>query len=793
MKKILVLFFAIMSLFKKFLIKNKLLIPVLIGIIFPLSRLVSESPNIIFILADDWGWTDWEMNGDPKGSTFYETPNLNNLAQQGINFTQAYATPLCSPSRAALMTGKYPGARLHLHKAITGGSVSNPTLPAACETSNKTCYPENRNHLPLNEITIAEELKRFGYNTHHFGKWHLGNSNYYPIKQGFNSQFAVGGAGPGRGGYFAPYEGLSNIPQGPNGEYLAERLTDEVCKKIEQLKNDRFFIYFSHYNVHAPYQGKSNLVKKYEAKAKPNNRHRHPVMAAMIESLDTSIGQVMAKLDQLKIADKTMLIVMGDNGGIHWANDKNNKYKNINITSNAPLQAGKCCFYEGGVRVPLIIKYPEMISPGRIENTPVHLVDFYPTLVDLANGTISENKDVVDGVSLIPLLNQSAPLEDRPIFCHFPRKKQLGAPVGGSYVRKGDYKLCRLYGLNNDASDAYELYNIAADPGEKNNIISKHPELAESMIIMLSHWLDETGALVPHPNPKWNNARIPVADAGPDQTVNDSDNNGSETINLNGKGSKDLNGNITSYTWTKDGTQVAAGAAPSITLPVGVHTIKLTVKDNQNLKAFDYVKITIEGEGSLINPIADAGPSTRVVYDHGNDGKEIVTLDGSGSYDPDGQIVKYIWKEGSNIIATGMIADVLLYAQVFYYITLEVTDNDNLTGSEEVIILVSAGSDDDDDDDDDDNNDDDVVQLFSKTKYKGKKVIFNPGKYDKAAIVSAGMKNNDAESIKVLPGYKVSLYDGNNFNGYSQIITNDKKNLGKKMKNKVSSMIIEKN
>ena len=487
---------------------QKNLTRVLIALLLVISmhiKLKAESPNIIFILADDWGWTDWERNGHEYGSTFYETPHLNQLAQEGMMFEQAYAHPLCSPSRAALMSGKYPGARFQMHQAITGSSVSDPTLPASCGVNSKTCFPESRNNLPLNEITIAEELKAAGYKTFQFGKWHLGNANYYPAKQGFNAQFAVGGAGPGSGGYFAPYDGLDDIPQGPNGEYICERLSDEVCSKLEQVKDEKFFIYLAHFNVHSPYQSKAELEAYYKTKAAadPNNPQHHPHMGAMIASLDSSIGQINAKLNELGLAENTILIVMGDNGGIHWNNDKDPNYLTVPITSNAPLRAGKSCFYEGGVRVPLIIKYPALIDSNVVENTPVHLVDFYPTLLELAGTTVSAQKDVVDGVSILPLLSNSGKLEERPIFCHFPRAKQIGADVGGSYVRMGDYKLCRLYGLNADATDAFELYNIPLDPGEKYDSSALYPVLVDSLKTMLQVWLDETGALVPHPNPNW--------------------------------------------------------------------------------------------------------------------------------------------------------------------------------------------------------------------------------------------------------------------------------------------------
>jgi arylsulfatase A len=473
------------------------------GCMIPGSLLYSqEKPNIIFIMADDWGWTDWQMNGDPNGSTFYETPNLNKLAQQGVYFSQAYAMPLCSPSRASLMTGKYSGARLQLHQAITGASVNEPTIPARANANVKTLFPESRSHLPLAEITIAEELKRAGYTTCHFGKWHLGNSAYYPVRQGFDFQFAVGGAGPGSGGYFAPYAGLSDIDKGEEGEYIAERLTREVCAKIEEVKDKPFFIYLAHYNVHSPYEGKVELVEKYAAKAAadPKNRHGHPVMGAMIESLDVSVGAIMLKLKELKLEKNTLVIVMGDNGGVDWNNDKN---YNIPITSNYPLRGGKACFYEGGVRVPLIIRYPKLTKPGMEVKTPVHMVDFYPTLLEIAGINPSSKKDVMDGVSILPLLKKKGVLAGRPLFCHFPRTKQLCADTGGSFIRQGDYKLYRLYGASSDGSDAYELYNLDEDLSETNNLATKMPDKVALMAKQLDDWLIKTGALVPVANPLW--------------------------------------------------------------------------------------------------------------------------------------------------------------------------------------------------------------------------------------------------------------------------------------------------
>ena len=482
---------------------NKII--VLLLFIFSINPIVKseipDNPNVIIILADDYGWTDWEGGG----STFYETPNLNAFKDDGMYFSQAYAHPLCSPSRSALMSGKYPGARIHMHQAITGGSVANPKVPATSGANNKVCWPDSRNHMPLDEITIAEELKKEGYTTIQLGKWHVGNSAYYPTKQGFDIERAVGGAGPGSGGYIAPFT-LDNFPAYENGDYLTDKLTDVACEYIEQYQDEPFFMYFAHYAVHAPYEGKPELVSKYDAKMQDHlsNRHRHPEMAAMIESLDESVGRIIAKTEEVGIDSNTLIILMGDNGGIHWANDRN-EYSDIVVTSNFPLRAGKACFYEGGVRVPMLAKFPGVIPTSIEQTTPVHIVDFYPTILDFVGSSVSAEKDILDGVSIKSLLTNAGNIDERPIFCHFPRKKQIGAPVGGSYVRSGNYKLCMFWGDTPSGNNRYELYDLTTDIGENNNIAAANPEIVAELSALLNDWILETGALRPHRNPNHTN------------------------------------------------------------------------------------------------------------------------------------------------------------------------------------------------------------------------------------------------------------------------------------------------
>ena len=458
-----------------------------------------KPPNIMFFLIDDMGWMDSEV----YGSTYYESPSQQRLAREGMMFTQAYVQPLCSPTRAAIMSGQYPGARLHMHKAITRGSRPNPKVPDSAGSRFKMCWPESRSNLPLNTRTIAEELKDAGYQTWFLGKWHLGNARYYPKKQGFDLNIAVGGAGPA-GGYFAPWR-IPEIDPGKNGEYICERLTKEACSLLETKgKSDKpFFMYFCHFNVHSPYQAKPELIAQYENKAPGKNGQRHPIMGGMLHAMDDSVGTVLRKLDELGLAEETIVIFLSDNGGVHWANDKSPKYKGLPITSNAPLRGGKCCFYEGGVRVPMIVRWPGKVEAGSRCGTPVHAVDIYPTLAELA-GAKPPGEKVLDGESIVPLLTGTGSLKREALYCHFPRSSTTAGTVGGSFVRKGDYKLIRLWGEGTaNTEHAYELYNLRNDLSESNNLAKKMPEKVKAMSAMLDKWLTETSALIPKPNPNY--------------------------------------------------------------------------------------------------------------------------------------------------------------------------------------------------------------------------------------------------------------------------------------------------
>ena len=426
--------------------------------------------NVVFILVDDLGWTDLGC----QGSKFYETPNIDYLAREGMRFTQAYAAcTVCSPTRAALMTGKYP-ARLHLTDWIAGH-----IRPKA-----KLKVPDWQMHLPLEERTIAEAFQAAGYATASIGKWHLGGPEFYPEHQGFDVN--LGGCERGQPpSYFSPY-GIPTLTDGPKGEFLSDRLTDETLKFIERNQARPFFIYLPHYAVHTPLMGKPEVIAKYRRKADPRNPQHNPTYAALVESVDDSIGRLLKKLADLKLSGRTVIIFMSDNGGLVLRE----------ITSNRPLRAGKGSAYEGGVRVPLLVKWPGVTPAGSTCDTAVITSDFPPTLMEIA-GLKPAPDQVMDGESLVPLLQQTGGLRRDAIYWHYPHYHPGGA-TPYSALRQGDWKLIEFF-----EDDHVELYNLREDIGERNDLAAKFPDRADTLRQKLHAWRAQVGAQMPTPNPNY--------------------------------------------------------------------------------------------------------------------------------------------------------------------------------------------------------------------------------------------------------------------------------------------------
>lgn len=446
-----------------------------------MAAAATRAPNIVFFLIDDWGWTD----GSAFGSKFYETPHMERLAAEGMKFNQAYsACTVCSPTRAALLTGKYP-ARLHLTDWVAGHN-----RPYA-----KLKIPVWTQQLPLEEVTLAEELKTRGYATALVGKWHLGGEAFYPERQGFDVN--IGGWSKGApGAYFPPY-GVKGLEEALEGEFLSDRLTRDAITFIEQNKERPFFLYFPHYGVHQPIAGKPEVIEKYKKKlAAGNYTQTNAVYAALVESIDDSMGAVMKKLAELKLDENTIIVLTGDNGGL--SGTFNGKVWRQGPTRNEPLRLGKGSAYEGGVRVPLIVKWPGVAKTGSVNEVPVTTVDYFPTLVEAATGAPAKG---VDGESLVALLKGGQKLQREAIYWHYPHYHPGGATPYSS-VREGDWTLIHFF-----EDERVELYNLKDDVGQKNDLATANPAKTAELRAKLAAWWKSVGAQMPTKNPAYDPAR----------------------------------------------------------------------------------------------------------------------------------------------------------------------------------------------------------------------------------------------------------------------------------------------
>jgi arylsulfatase A-like enzyme len=429
-------------------------------------------PNFVFLLVDDLGWSDLSC----FGNTFHETPNADRLAATGMRFTSAYAAcAVCSPTRASIQTGKYP-VRLGITDWIPGERHRNKPLVTQF----------TKTELPRSEKTIAEALGEQGYQTAFLGKWHLGGAEFYPEHHGFDVNVAGNHKGHPHDGYFSPYN-LENLKDGPPGEYLTDRLTDEAVRlldRFQQQPDKPFLLFMSYYTVHTPIQAKPALRERYAKKRDemPDPHWKNAAYAGMVESLDESVGRILDQLEQLGFSDDTVVILMSDNGGVDYAG----------VTSNHPLRAGKGRYYEGGIRAPMIVRWPGVTQPGSTCDAPVISMDFYPTMLEMA-GLPLDPAQHRDGLSLVPLLKGDGRLEREALYWHYPHYHGSGAKPC-SAVRKGDFKLLRHY-----ADGLRELFDLTSDPREEQNLAPAKPEIVADLEARLDAWLQEVGAYIPVP------------------------------------------------------------------------------------------------------------------------------------------------------------------------------------------------------------------------------------------------------------------------------------------------------
>ncbi|HEC44239.1 MAG TPA: arylsulfatase [Bacteroides sp.] len=467
--------------------KKQLIVTLMSVLLVSCTGEAQDPPNIVLIMADDLGGRDLPAYGNP----FNEAPNIDKLASQGIQFSNAYAAPVCSPTRASIQSGQYP-ARVGIFDFITGH----------WRPYEEVTVPVHRvQHLPDDIFTIGDAMQAAGYKTGYFGKWHLGNDEeHLPGARGYDQAYMYAG-----GGFYEP----NFVPQykSPEKKRLSDVLTDMGTDFIKENKEEPFFLFISHYDVHVQLDADRDLIDKYLEKEKDPDYACNAVYAAMIEHVDRSVGDIMKAIDEMGLADNTIFIFFSDNGGV------DNRYDNIPLlggesvdvypdghplryiaTSNAPLRAGKGTLYEGGVRVPLIVRWPGKVKPASKSEAIVASVDFYPTFLELAKGKSPENQ-VLDGFSMLPAMTENKFDPEREVFNHYPvyhHEQPMSA------VRKGDWKI-----VENLVSGEFDLYNLKYDVNEMTDLKYSYPEKLEEMKTVLKKWQQDTRAAMPVPNPEF--------------------------------------------------------------------------------------------------------------------------------------------------------------------------------------------------------------------------------------------------------------------------------------------------
>lgn len=449
-------------------------------------------PNVVFILADDLGWSDTTLYGTTR---FYKTPNIERLAKRGMAFTRAYASsPLCSPTRTSILTGLSP-ARIgitsptcHLPKVVLAATLGTNAAP-----NKKAIQPNSATRFDTKYFTLAEMFKANGYATGHFGKWHLGPKPYSPLQHGFDVDVPHWpGPGPA-GSYVAPWKFPDFDPQTPN-EHIEDRMATEAVVFMEKNKDQPFFLNYWMFSVHAPFDGKRDLIAKYKGKVDPRDPQRSPTYAAMIESMDDAVGTLLDTLDRLKIADNTIIVFASDNGGNMY-----NQVDGTTATSNAPLRGGKATMYEGGVRGPAIVVQPGKVKAGTRSDEIIQSSDFYPTLLDMLS-IEPQAGQAFDGISIVPaLLGKS--LHREGIFTYFPHAPGVPdwLPPAVS-IHRGDWKLIRIFHGGDNSQHRWKLFNLKDDIGEQKNLAATEPDRVKKLDTLIEQFLIDTKAVLPKPN-----------------------------------------------------------------------------------------------------------------------------------------------------------------------------------------------------------------------------------------------------------------------------------------------------
>jgi arylsulfatase A-like enzyme len=468
----------------------------LLGCCSPCWAAEDDRPmNVVFILADDLGWSDTTLYGN---TSLYRTPNLERLAKRGMAFTHAYsASPLCSPTRSAILTGLSPARtgittpNCHLPQVVLAATIGKTAPP-----NKHAIAPQPVTRLKTDYPTLAKSLKKAGYATGHFGKWHLGPEPYSALQHGFDVDVPHH-AGPGpAGSYVAPwkFKDFDHDPEVPD-QHIEDRMAAEATAFMERHRDEPFYLNYWMFSVHAPFDAKKTLVEKYRAIVDVNQPQRCPVYAAMIESMDDAVGSLLDTLDRLEIADNTIVIFTSDNGGNTY-----NEVEGVPPTSNLPLRGGKASMFEGGTRVPCIVVWPSVTLPASRSDKPIQSEDYYPSLL-AGLGIEPEPNQTFDGTSLMSVFKGES-LASRPLFQYFPHDPPVPEWIPPSVsVHQDEWKLIRIFHAGDAGAHRYLLFNLSQDVGEKANVAAQHPERVKQLDALIDRFLEETKAVVPVRNP----------------------------------------------------------------------------------------------------------------------------------------------------------------------------------------------------------------------------------------------------------------------------------------------------
>ncbi len=455
--------------------------------------------NVIFILADDLGWADTTLYGHTR---LYETPNLERLAQRGMTFTRAYAnSPLCSPTRASILTGQTParhGSTAPQHH--TGAVRLRAAVAPAGPPGNKALMTQSVTRLDTAYPTLGKRLKGAGYVTGHFGKWHLGPEPYSPLEHGFDVDVPHH-PGPGPAGSFvAPWK-FKNFKANYPKEHIEDRMADEAVQWIQSVRDQPFYMNYWQFSVHAPFDAKAALIQRYRSKVDPADPQHCPTYAAMVHSLDDAIGTLLDAVDSAGIAERTAIVFISDNGGNMY-----NQVEGARPTSNAPLRGGKATLFEGGIRVPCVVVWPGVTAPASRSQEIIQTSDFYPTILKQVGVSLPDNH-VVDGIDITPALSGKT-LNRNGIFTYFPHSPPVPdwLPPAMS-VHAGDWKLIRLFHQGENGAHDYRLYDLAGDIGERENLATRYPEKVRQLDRQIEDHIQQAQTVVPQPNPRFDPAQ----------------------------------------------------------------------------------------------------------------------------------------------------------------------------------------------------------------------------------------------------------------------------------------------